>query len=1123
MEPKERFNDLIRTETRCILSLSDSLITSSQAWPEVADIMNKDVITISPNENATAAAEKMAQNNISCVVVVENEDLVGILTETDLLTRTVAQRTDTDKIRVGDIMSCPVESVPPEISVLDASTMAEEKHIKRLPVVQEGRLLGIITQNDLIRVLTLYDRWKEISEIMTADVAGVQKDATVAEAVGIMASRNISCVVVQDGAEAVGVFTERDLIKRVVTQQKDPEQTRIWQVMTSPVVCTHPDYSIYSAGKIMETANIRRLIVTEGDQLRGVVTETDILKIVRRKLHDEEEKNRDLLEKSDGNIYAIDLHGNTTYVNPAFMRLLEVQHPDELIGRPFLPDRFMVNAHDRDLLLGELRSGAVKKKELALNTASGKRIDVLLFSTLTRDPRHRVNGIQGILHDISVNKELDALREAELALEERKEELQIILDSVPALILYKDKENRIMRVNKAMARVVGISVRDIVGKSCFELFPENAEDYWRDDKDVIESGRPKYGIIETMNTVAGLRWLQTDKIPYKNRQGDIIGVIGFSVDITERKHTEEALLKAKEQTDNSKAQLEEVNIKLETAVERANLLAQQAVAADRAKSEFLANMSHEIRTPMNAIIGFSELLAEEDLNQEQRHHLGIIIESGKNLLQLINDILDFSKIEAGKLDIEITECMLEQLLAVIESLLRPQAIEKGLDFKILQCSPLPKQIRTDPARLRQCLINLVNNAIKFTDKGHVYINVSLEEETDRICFEVEDTGIGIPREKQKQVFEAFMQADGASTRRFGGTGLGLAITRQLAQLLGGKLTVKSRDGEGSIFSLKIDAGVDVKSQPLLDAYEFLSLVNQKADISKTAQWDSFFGKVLVAEDSQTNQVLINLLLERLGLQVTIAQDGKDAVERALHQHFDMIFMDIQMPNMNGYEATRILREHGVMIPIVALTAHAMKGDDQKCLAAGCDDYLTKPVEHKKLIEVIRKHLPHKAELLDEKIASTAMEQTENGEIYDNEIPQAPLEGQLQYQDSNQGVIDWECLRERVLDENEIEKIIPVFLGENGKLVGILADAIRAARTSEVKVYASALRGSAANLGAKRLSHFAHQLEVLARQKELSVAEALLQEIIAEFEKLQSFVSKPNWIEIAKQQVTAKNP
>ncbi|GAH36580.1 unnamed protein product, partial [marine sediment metagenome] len=295
-----------------------------------------------------------------------------------------------------------------------------------------------------------------------------------------------------------------------------------------------------------------------------------------------------------------------------------------------------------------------------------------------------------------------------------------------------------------------------------------------------------------------------------------------------RKRAEEDLKHAKEQAEKAWAELEQTNLQLEDSIKRASLLAQEAVVAGQAKSEFLANMSHEIRTPMNAIIGFSEVLAEGELTDEQRHHVAIIQESGENLLQLINDILDFTKIEAGKLDIEIVDCPLEQLLAAIESLMRPAATKKELTFDVLQCTELPERIRTDPVRLRQCLTNLVNNAIKFTKEGHVYVNLSLQEVNDKgrpepyIRFDVEDTGIGISADKRELIFEEFMQVDGSSTRRYSGTGLGLSITKQLAHLLDGELSLTSEEGKGSVFSLTIPAGVDVKSQPLFNKYDFVN-------------------------------------------------------------------------------------------------------------------------------------------------------------------------------------------------------------------------------------------------------------------------------------------------------------
>jgi CheY-like chemotaxis protein len=333
---------------------------------------------------------------------------------------------------------------------------------------------------------------------------------------------------------------------------------------------------------------------------------------------------------------------------------------------------------------------------------------------------------------------------------------------------------------------------------------------------------------------------------------------------------------------------------------------------------------------------------------------------------LINDVLDFSKIEAGKLDVDIIDCSLRELFIAIESLMRPVATEKGLEFEIVESNALPAQIRTDPARLHQCLINLV--AMKFTEEGYVRVTVSLHEDGDQphIRFDVKDTGIGIPPEKQEMILEPFTQADGSTSRKFGGTGLGLAITRQLANLLGGELSITSEVGKGSVFSLMIPVGMDIESQPFLDGNNITEETNAGQDKLEKAK---FFGHVLVAEDTRTNQVLAKLLLERLGLQVTMAEDGQEAVHKALAQEFDLIFMDIQMPKMNGYQATKALRNEGIKTPIVALTASAMKGDDKKCIEAGCNDYLSKPIDRPKFLKIVRKYLPSDGEALSEESGS----------------------------------------------------------------------------------------------------------------------------------------------------------
>jgi two-component system sensor histidine kinase/response regulator len=404
------------------------------------------------------------------------------------------------------------------------------------------------------------------------------------------------------------------------------------------------------------------------------------------------------------------------------------------------------------------------------------------------------------------------------------------------------------------------------------------------------------------------------------------------------------------------------NRRLDEAARAAQELAHQASAATQAKSEFLANMSHEIRTPMTAILGYADLLLhEEGIETAPPHHrdaLETINRNGEHLLGLINNILDLSKVESGKMDIQRVRCSPFALLAEVVSLMRVQAEGKLLSLKAEVVGSLPETVLTDPLRLRQVLVNLVGNAIKFTDQGEVRVAARLVDDggSPRLRFDVNDTGIGMNEEQMAKLFQPFSQVDGSAARRFSGTGLGLAISKRLVEALGGAIDVRSTPGKGSTFSLTIDPG------PLDGIPLILEAATTARPVSPDAAPDAsgaieLHARVLLAEDGPDSQRLISFLLKKAGAEVTVVEDGQLAMEAALAQSeagcpFDVILMDMQMPVMDGYEATRALRGRGYAGPIIALTAHAMVEDRQKCFDAGCDDYTAKPIDRHRLLEVV---------------------------------------------------------------------------------------------------------------------------------------------------------------------------
>lgn len=559
--------------------------------------------------------------------------------------------------------------------------------------------------------------------------------------------------------------------------------------------------------------------------------------------------------------------------------------------------------------------------------------------------------------------------------------------------------------------------------------------------------------------------------------------------ITERQRAEIELESSRADLANSYIELESVNSHLEKQTALAREMAAEAEQATLAKSRFLANMSHEIRSPMNTIVGFSDILAQSTLDQEQGEYVHMIKSSSYNLLRLIDDILDFSKIEACQLNIEQIECSLGELLNSLELSMKHQAHGKDLAFNIVTEPNLSANICSDPYRLQQCLINLVGNAIKFTEQGHVMVRVALQDQAAGpfVNFFVEDTGIGISQDRQKVIFESFTQADESTTRKYGGTGLGLAITKQLAELLGGRLSLHSEPGKGSIFTLSIPANIDIEEQPRLDR----DAVRVRAsNLSGPDDMVRFAGKVLVAEDLEGSQKMIKLMLSSLGVTVTIAANGNLAVQKALADDYDLIFMDMQMPGMSGYEATAVLRQKGYDLPIVALTANAMKGDDHKCFEAGCTDYLSKPIDRRELPRILAKYLAP--------VAGTAGGACEGQDVGGDA-------------GTSNGIIDWDLLIDQWGGHEAVQEILPVYFQNMQDKYAQLCQAVNQGDCTAISSYAHALKGVGRNLKIEGLASSAAQIELSGRNEELEDCRRLLLQLHQEIEIVVAVLSESEWI------------
>lgn len=529
--------------------------------------------------------------------------------------------------------------------------------------------------------------------------------------------------------------------------------------------------------------------------------------------------------------------------------------------------------------------------------------------------------------NLKLHSENKKRQQAEEEITKTKIFIESLIESASTPIFCKDIYGVYSMCNTAFEEFLGLPKDQIIGRTVDDISPSDlARTYHEKDLELMMMNETQC-YESRVETPSGKRDVIFHKSIFTDQHNNPLGLVGVITDITERKTVENKLKKAKK----------------------------DAELANQAKSSFLANMSHEIRTPMNAIIGFSNILSEEQLSQEHQEYVDHIRNAGNNLLNLINDILDFSKIEAGKVDVEMDECSISEVINPLESFFHAASAGKTIEFKVIEENGIPEKIKTDPFRLNQCLTNLINNGIKFTESGHVYLRVSLVDFKDQpaICFEIEDTGIGIPADRQQNIFQSFTQADGSTTRKFGGTGLGLTITRELVGLLGGELNLQSQENKGSTFSIVIPVGLDIADQKFLDRNNIAGNFILDGQDNKNL---IFSGKVLVAEDVPTNQMLIKSLLKKYSIEVEIVENGKQAIDRWASGDYDLIFMDLQMPVMGGLEAIKIMQQKDNNTPIVALTANALEGDREKCINSGFNDYLSKPIDRHDLIRILKHYL-----------------------------------------------------------------------------------------------------------------------------------------------------------------------
>jgi PAS domain S-box-containing protein len=915
---------------------------------------------------------------------------------------------------------------------------------------------------------------------------------------------------------------------------------------------------------------------------------------------------------SGDGVWDWEIESKTFYYSPRWKSMLGYE--DHEIANVYEEWEKRLHPDDRERALAAIRDyfgnrTPVYELEHRLRHKDGTYRWILARGVALRDPNGRPYRMAGSQTDITERKRMEEALRNEEAL------YHSLVETLPLSLLRKDLRGRFTFANQRFCDTLGRPREEILGKTDYDFYPAaTARKYCRDDRRVIDTGELFEDVEENYRPDGAKTYVQVLKSPVRDARGEVVGVQGMFWDVTARKEAEQRLHEAME----------------------------AAEAANRAKSLFLASMSHEIRTPMNAVIGMTELVLETPIAPEARACLETVRKSADHLLTVINDILDFSKIEAGKLDIDQKEFRLRDTVGDAVSTLALRAHQQGLELACRIPSGVPEGLIGDPGRLRQVLVNLVGNAIKFTERGEVVVRVAVAEQTEEsvlLHFEVTDTGIGIPAEKLKTIFAPFTQVDGSLTRRRGGTGLGLAISRRLVEMMGGSVGVDSEPDKGSRFHFTIRCGTAVTAvtpaaeparvrglpvlvvddnatnrfileemltgwrmrpstvdsgqaalkalrgavavgepfplvlldahMPGMDGFTVAELIQQDPQLDGTRVvmltsgsqpgttarrralglaaclpkpvkqaelWKAIVAalseptevsatsatqrdvaevsatsaarrcyRILVAEDNPINQNLAVRLLEKQGHRVVLAANGKEAIAALERQPFDLVLMDLQMPELDGLEATALIRDREKRlrnqpggcprVPIIAMTAYAMKGDRERCLEAGMDGYVSKPVRARELFEAID---------------SIGAGPGRAGAWSADDL--------LASDDADGDDIDWTAALEYVGgDRKMLRDLVAIFLDEYPRWLDELRQAIRARDLPVIKRVAHNFKGSMRLLGARPVQEAAFVLDLKARDGNLSEADQAAAALEAGIECL-----KPALVRAAAQESGVRN-